>query len=64
MEQQQSANEKSVESARYAREIVNEELEREKQDLVRISICLGILEAALTAKSQQTWPTDIEVIML
>ena len=59
--EQQLSDAKHDEFAAYILELVIRELEGQDQDLVRISICLGIVEAALTAKSEQRWPTDVQV---
>ena len=58
---QHLSSEMGIISAECIPKLVDRELEGQKPDLVRTSIILGIVEAALTAKSEQRWPGDIEV---
>jgi hypothetical protein len=38
------------------------ELVKDDRQLARVSICLGALEASLTSKTENCWPSGLEVI--
>lgn len=45
----------------FVKSLLVKELAKASPDFVPLSICLGLIEASLTKKDEQRWPTDIEV---
>ena len=41
--------------------LVDKELDTVEPDLVALSVCFGALEARLTNKASQKWPSDLQV---
>lgn len=50
-----------AEISNIVRSLVREQLEADVPDLAAVSVTLGIVETCLTNKTQQAWPTDLEV---
>lgn len=59
--EQDAIADKLIDRAAYIRDLIESELEGNTPDLVRVSISLGIIEAAWTGKGEQQWPANFQV---